>query len=266
VEVPSIIDEVTFQMAQERKKENKRILGKQRKYDYLIGGMAKCGHCGSSVSGMTFVNKKGQEYGYYMCNARKNPSRYGFMCEDGVSFRVSDVESVVWDWIKEILVDEKNLNAAIEKYQEEQQKKQSPILKLIEANKNKLTEIEAQKAKLIDGYTKGLFSLEDIAAKKVALDNQIVELREAIKSFESDPTSIQLTEEQISDIKEFAARVRRGLSKADNNFADRRKVLELLRMQVTLLVENGKKYADVECVLGAKRLEADYGTIGQYCC
>jgi len=38
----------------------------------------------------------------------------------------------------------------------------------------------------------------------------------------------------------------------------------LLRIQVTLLVENGKKYADVRCVLGDKRLEADYGTIGQY--
>jgi hypothetical protein len=42
-------------------------------------------------------------------------------------------------------------------------------------------------------------------------------------------------------------------------------VVELLRMQVTLLVENGKKYADVGCVLGTKRLEADYETTDQYC-
>ena len=42
-------------------------------------------------------------------------------------------------------------------------------------------------------------------------------------------------------------------------------MVELLRMQVILLVENGKKYADVKCVLGTKRLEVDYGMIGQYC-
>lgn len=164
------------------------------------------------------------------------------------------------------MLDENQLHTAIDKYQHEQKELQNPLIKLIEANQNKLAELKTQKAKLIDGYTKGVFTLDEIAPNKVEIDDQIAKLNEAIITLQGELSPTTLTHKQIIDIHEFAAKVRMGLGVADEDFAARRKVVELLRVQVTLSVIDEKKYADVECILGNKRLATENGPAGQYCC
>jgi hypothetical protein len=65
---------------------------------------------------------------------------------------------------------------------------------------------------------------------------------------------VALTDEQIQNIKEFRKRVTQGLQLIDCDFATKREIIELLEVQVTLKVENGKKVAYAQCYLGEKSL------------
>jgi len=55
---------------------------------------------------------------------------------------------------------------------------------------------------------------------------------------------------QIKRLQEFAAEVARGLGVADCDFTTQRRIVELLDVQATLTVENGKKVAYVSRWLG----------------
>ena len=61
------------------------------------------------------------------------------------------------------------------------------------------------------------------------LDNQITELKKATEILKSDVIPTVLTTEYIADIEKFAAKVRTGLKKVDDESAVRRKVMLLLR-------------------------------------
>lgn len=263
VEIPAIIDDSIFAVAQAQKAENKRLKGRNRKFTYLFGGMLQCGHCGKSVSGITST-RNGKAWSYYGCNARRAPRVYGFKCQESAYFRVEDVDDTLWDWISSILMDEEYLNKALNQYQTEQLKAQQPIVKLIEANQAKLDELEAQKNKLIEGYTLGLFTLNDIAPKKVDLDDQILKLREGIEALQGELSPATLSQDQINEIRAFAAKVRKGLIAADKNFEAKRKIVTLLQTQVTLTLIDGQKWAEIKCMLGNKKLLTESISTGEY--
>ena len=98
VEVPAIVSEDLFNKVQTRRDRNKRQKRKHKKHLYILGGMITCGHCGLNVSGVTKVQNE-NSWGYYKCNARHLPKKFGFRCELP-QFRVADVDSTVWEWIR----------------------------------------------------------------------------------------------------------------------------------------------------------------------
>ncbi len=62
IEVPAIIDEGTFQLAQERKVKNKKK-GGNVKYQYLLKSMMKCGYCGRVYQSTSYSSKLDKETG-----------------------------------------------------------------------------------------------------------------------------------------------------------------------------------------------------------
>jgi site-specific DNA recombinase len=96
VEVPAIISEELFAVAQQRRTVNKVQLGRQRCYEYALGGMLRCGH---NMVDFTRV-RNGKEYAYYNCDVSHQPKRYAARCSNTTQFRVGDVDRAVWEWIK----------------------------------------------------------------------------------------------------------------------------------------------------------------------
>ena len=58
------------------------------------------------------------------------------------------------------------------------------------------------------------------------------------------------TDEQVQTITEFAQQVARGLETVDQDFADRRHVVEMLDVRATLAVEDGEKVVYAWCMVG----------------
>jgi site-specific DNA recombinase len=256
VEVPPIIDEITFKEAQERKRGNKR---QKRQHKYLFGGMLKCGHCGKSMSGKA-ASYKDKEYLLYKCVARISPKKYGGKCEDSRSFRASDVDTVVWEWLESILLDPDYLNQLLEEYQNKQIETQRPLLSMIEANQKKLAAYQQEQTRLIDAYTAGVLTLDEIAAKKTELNKQIAELNGAIGLLQAELDPKILSREEINQIHIFAAKVRKGLNVARGSFKTKRKITKLLRVEIALHYIDSEKWAEVKCVLGEQPLAVGYNT------
>ena len=63
-----------------------------------------------------------------------------------------------------------------------------------------------------------------------------------------------LTDDQIKSITYLASRIKAGLVKADQHFAARRKLIELLNVRATLKVENNVKIVYAQCYLEHKNL------------
>ncbi len=89
IPVPAIIDEVTWQAAQEQLQENKYLAKRNLKHDYLLNGLVTCANCGRSmiishsgckklISYYACLSKKSSSYiysGQEPCTARQVPTR-----------------------------------------------------------------------------------------------------------------------------------------------------------------------------------------------
>ncbi len=62
--------------------------------------------------------------------------------------------------------------------------------------------------RLIDAYTVGVLSLDDLAQSKTDLDKQIADTRKAIESLQADLPPQTLTEDDIKTIHQFAQEFR----------------------------------------------------------
>jgi len=88
IKIPSIVDEATWNKAQDTLKIHFKEATRNKKYDYLLaGGKIKCGSCGRSYSGcMDNGIKK------YMCqNDRWKNNKYPFKC-NSPRIRADDIE------------------------------------------------------------------------------------------------------------------------------------------------------------------------------
>lgn len=251
IKVRPIIGQDIFKEAQKQKQQNKRTK-RNCNHEYLFGGMIKCGHCGYSATGFT-----AQWASYYVCNAKRNPKQFGFKCEHGKFLQAKWLDTAVWNWLKSIILEPDTLQKHLEEYQAQQAELQRPLITLLETNKVKLADLEAQKGRLITAYTSGVLSLDEIAAQKVDLDRQIGELKQAIEALQSELQPTRLSEGEIKKIHELAAKVRRGWDIATNIFPVKRQIVELLRVKIRLRYVEGTFYADVTCVLGENSIVPD---------
>ena len=102
--VPRIIDDATFQRAQERLKEAHRAPSKSwSQTEYLLTGKLFCGHCGSTMVGDIGTGRKGSKYNYYCCYKKKRNTRD---C-DKKRVRKDELENMIINFtVKNVLTDE----------------------------------------------------------------------------------------------------------------------------------------------------------------
>ncbi|XOB40845.1 MAG: recombinase family protein [Candidatus Nealsonbacteria bacterium] len=103
VKVPAIIDRGTFDKVQELRKRNFKLYG-ETKQTYLLGGLMRCGKCGSRIVGICHRNK----YFYYVCSSKPKSFPEVFKC-DFKAIKKQEIESFVWSKIKEALQNPKIL-------------------------------------------------------------------------------------------------------------------------------------------------------------
>ncbi|HXV42174.1 MAG TPA: recombinase zinc beta ribbon domain-containing protein, partial [Anaerolineae bacterium] len=251
VRVPAIISQEVWEAAQEKLEENQEKSRRNMKYKYLLSGHLTCGICGYRMSGISKKHKD-KRYFYYRCPANEyvDSTRKCTLPH----FTAYEVEASVWGWIKSILTSPEQLAEGLKQYQDQQAQITGPLQERLKIVDDLLAENQTQLQRLLDLYLKGDFPQEMLTERKDRLETTIKNLKDERARLSAHLEAKMLTEEQIRTVKDFAEKVRDGLTAADNNFESQRQIVEMLDIQITLTIENNKKIAYVQCRLGQERL------------
>ncbi|MBT4121961.1 recombinase family protein [bacterium] len=100
--VPKIIEENLFKKAQKIISKNRILFDRNKKSNYMLKGIIKCGFCGCTYSGCTnVVYENRYKRVYYRCNGKCKYFREKICKSSNITaYRIEDI---VWKKIKEIL-------------------------------------------------------------------------------------------------------------------------------------------------------------------
>ncbi|MBN1813041.1 MAG: recombinase family protein [Anaerolineae bacterium] len=263
IEVPALVSVETWQAAQEQMARNVATATRNTRYEYLLRTRVTC-ECTYQMASMS-RRRSGKVYLYYVCG--RGATLPGGGC-GAPSFRADHVDALVWDWLKDWLQDPKKLAEKLEVYRTERKKVNAPILAQIETINDLLREHKEQLERLIDLYLSGTVDKNMLVERKKRLENTIAKLEIERGGMEARLQAI-LSDDQICEVATFGERLSAGLEGADEDFAERCRIVELLDVRAVLVVENGDKVVYPTFILckepGSTRLSmADYAAPHRY--
>lgn len=247
VEVPRIIDDLTFKLAGQRLDELKQIGHRKTKREYLLQGRFFCGKCGAAgaVDGKSIQTKtKGvTEYNYYTCG-NKHRSHKSQRCTMPV-FRAEKVEIAIWQWIKKLLLDDNEIEKSYRQNLQRAKEQNGPIVDQLRQIESDIAEYTAE----LDAQLAALKELSPLAKRARAAINQDIERLETLldrqearqAKLKSELQSPEDIESCFETLRQFKADLQEGAALADNDIDARRKIIEALNVTFTMHHENGQK-------------------------
>lgn len=194
-EVPAIIDEDTWNKAQQQLIINRNCSTRNKKNrDYLLTGLLLCGQCGKPYYGFSYYKKyktKPPEFkAYYKCYGKVNKTDKDYVFCDSKNVDANEIEEYVWNECVELIKNPSKLESKLDKGMRNTSKDknsiESEILQLQEAIKN----IEVEKESILDLYRKKIIYIDDVKKQlekieneKLFLQSRFNELEYKIKSF-----------------------------------------------------------------------------------
>jgi site-specific DNA recombinase len=170
VEVPAIIDEATWNRAQERLKLNRKFASRNnKKHFYLLRSLLVCESCGHTLQGRCQNGRI-----YYFCEyGGKN--RYPEIPRHRSSISGNIIEPIVRDAVVDLL---KNPNQILAAWETDTPKDVKPdeLTRL----RKRLDKLERQWVRLLDAYQDSLIDKSDLSKRKLHLDQERNALTEQI--------------------------------------------------------------------------------------
>ncbi|MFC1975108.1 recombinase zinc beta ribbon domain-containing protein [Chloroflexota bacterium] len=217
------------------------------KYPYLLNKRVRC-KCGYKMQALAL--NKGKNL-YYRCPGTY-PTSATRKC-DKVIFRADQVDAAVWNWVKEFLSSDETLEKGFAEYKVRQAEKNEPLLEQLQSVNRLLAKNQEKLNRLLDLYLEGDFEKEVLTERKSGLEKKVGEL-ETEKAGIAAQLDVGLTEEKMKTLKEFRAKVTKGFDPATASFTTRKRIVEILDAQTTLIVEDGQKVVYATCHFGNEHL------------
>ncbi|HQE91714.1 MAG TPA: recombinase family protein [Anaerolineae bacterium] len=231
IQVPSIIDLTTWELAQIQKERNSRKAKRNGKRDYLLTGIVRCG-CGRIMSGATLNPKN--PHSYYICSVARS---YFANLEERTCYEkfadAEKLETAVWEFYLDILRNPETFKAKLQRAQQLELEEQEPKRQELESVNTLILEAEAEATQLAAALTKATGLVEKVIQDKMTALN---ERYKALETRRDELTAIlanrRLTDEAIDATLQFAADVARGIDEPDN--AAKRKVIDMFDTRITV--------------------------------
>lgn len=169
---PTIIDEETFNKVQNRLALNKRTGAKNKTTtNFYLTGKIFCGHCGSTMVGVSGTSRNGTKHNYYVCS-----NQYKKHTCDKKSERKEYLERYVCEETIKYVLEENRIKIIAAKVVEEYNKQYNDnIIKDLELS---LSKIEKEINKIVDSFVDATSAIRVKLNEKIAnLDAQADELK-----------------------------------------------------------------------------------------
>ncbi len=194
---------------------------KPTKHPYLLRGRIHCARCASALVGSGAVGK----YRYYRC--RKN--RPGLHRCEAAPILVDLLEAVVWECIRDMLLDHEKLIEGIESERTEAEKARRMIQATIAGIDTQNQKDQAKIDKWQDLYAEGGMTKEQYYAKKAAIGKEIArhnhERQEWVKKLSEH---MVLTQDEQAELDKYIRDISTGVDNA--TFEDKQEYLQWLKV------------------------------------
>jgi site-specific DNA recombinase len=228
IPVPALISETTFDLAQERLQENKRLSPRRTVQWSIAQGLVSCSKCSYGMcraSGRSSARK----IHYYRCIGSDSWRHLNGPVCDNAPVRQDLLDHVVWSEVLKLLEDPSLIQSEIER-RLAAAKDSSPNKRREESLRRDLTRTRKGMERLVTAYQETLLSLEELRTRMPELRRREQTLQAELKSL-TDQTNdraayLRLTETLAS----FLARLRSSAQTLD--IAERQRIVRLLVKEI----------------------------------
>jgi site-specific DNA recombinase len=234
------VTEETFELAQARLKENKRLSARRTGRPYLLRGLIKCECCGMHMFCDTQSNR-------YICALSRRAyarDRGCSPCENKRRIPVPQLDELVWREVKDMLKKPSLLKKQFPELRDKIHPRAAGSLEVID---KKLAEIEKQIKRTNDLFIRGILDKDEHAAKHRDLDTRKKQLTRQRDKVSSEHLENEEIEQLMASFTTFAKTVKSRLDDAD--FETRRSIVEQLVKRVLV----GKKVITIEYIAPLKK-------------
>lgn len=217
INVPPIISREIWEKAQQIIKFKSISSKRNKKYEYLIANIIRCGGCGFAMTGQTyktFLAKRKKDYSYYTCSSIQE--KRGCTCK---RIPVKELDTIVWEWISKFLLTNYDLNDLCKIFPGNQQNKPTR-----DALSQHIEELLRRQANIIKWVTSGTVDMSIAEKDLKKLSKEITTTRNLLNST-LPQVSLPVSRNKILDV---------------NTFTDKRDIM--LKLGITIMaIREGNK-------------------------
>lgn len=232
IDMPQIIGESDFELAQERLKENAALAARNTKELGLLQGLLICEECGEAfhkitrkVSGRIVTSK-------YRCRSYRMKDKK--KCENPAVIQ-HEIDDLVYQEILKLLKNPFLIKKEISRRAEE-----AGNIKGIEQQeitlKKELSKLSQELDRLLDAYQAELLTIEDLGKRRQAIDVRRRDIEKAIKSAQAFKMECEGMKELESSFNHILSRMQTAATTL--NFIEKQKIVRLLVQKV--LIKSGR--------------------------
>ncbi len=263
VPVPAIVDEAVWNAAQLQMNAQRCDSKRNVKADYLLRAHVRCG-CGYAMHCKTCDSKdsrNGVRYArlFYRCHGSSN--RSARVCPyKRTHFSAKKVDAAVWAWMETTLLDEDALRAGYSKMQEQSTAEIQVLEEQRMALATQYEQTRQQLERLLDLYLSGAFDKSILSERKGILQRALDTLQRELELVDQRLLGAIPDQHDLEALLGFVEGINHRLSTL--SFDQRRRLVEILNVQATLAVEEGKRIAYVVSRVDRARIPIDNDSDG----
>ncbi|CAG0934325.1 hypothetical protein TFLX_03428 [Thermoflexales bacterium] len=225
VQVPPIVSEALWQLANEQLDQNCKKFYRKTKMEYMLRGRIRCAICGYMIRGGA---------GMYRCPTRDG-SHYGDQSRTCDNRRVphKHIDNAVWNALRDALQDEERMWHAINRRSAEDMRVRESLEMSMTALHLRINKERDKIERILDLYAEGGLTREAYLAKRQSFEDNISSIEEESKELEKRMAENPvILPEQEEAVRQFQREIISRMND-DVPVTERRKLIDLLRVEVT---------------------------------
>jgi len=221
IPVPVIVDEETFNCAQELFQRNKRLSSRNTKTPSLLQGLITCRECNYCFV-KVISGKKTEGYQYYACSKKDGKCK-------NQRIKLKELDDVVWSTFIEMLKSPELIKNEMSRRVAEL--KNEPMQLKRKCLEKQMFDLEKEKNRLLDAFQIGLVEIDELAKRSNDLKKTINNIKRELEQADSG-----LSKEQLLELTEGIEYFSKHLKKAETglNINEKRKILRLLIKEIQI--------------------------------
>ena len=228
VPVPPLVDQDTWDRAQAQMARNAKLsFRRNKKTDYLLRCLLKCGNCGLGIHGCVFPGSaKRRPWRYYRCSGKDPLTRARATKCPRACIDADALDRVVWDHVAGLLGDPGRLLAQFERFAAEASAVENAPRSAQGQIQQRIERIERADRRLVEAYQAEVISLPELAERREALAAQRRLAEQQHAQLRRLQEQRQRTHATLESLSAFSSRIAARLQTA--SIAERQAILKLV--------------------------------------